>query len=74
MPTKEQVLSVLKTVMDFDLNQDLVSLGMIEKLAVEGSSVSLEVILTTPSCPLKQKSKRMCARQSAALMGLSTFS
>lgn len=55
MPTKEQVMSALSTVMDPDLNQDLVSLGMIENLKVEDSKVSLDVILTTPACPLRHK-------------------
>lgn len=58
MPTKQQILSALSTVMDPDLNQDLVSLGMIENLQVEDSKVSFDVILTTPACPLRQKIER----------------
>lgn len=55
MVTKEQVIAMLSTVMDPDLNQDLVSLGMIENLNVDGGDVSVDVILTTPACPLRQK-------------------
>ena len=42
MLTNESILNALRQVMDPDLHQDLVSLGMIKDL-------------TTPSCPLKSK-------------------
>src|SRR5659263_333795 len=58
MVTKQQILSALSTVVDPDLNQDLVSLGMIENLQVEDSKVSFDVILTTPACPLRHKIER----------------
>ncbi len=53
--TKEQVLEVLKTVRDPELGKDIVSLGMVKDLKVEGTNVELEVTLTTPACPLKDK-------------------
>ncbi len=46
-------LAALKTVNDPELHRDLVSLGMIKDLVVEGGAVSLKVELTTPACPLK---------------------
>ncbi len=46
-------LDALRKVMDPELRRDLVSLGMVKALAVEGDSVRLEVELTTPACPLK---------------------
>lgn len=55
MITKEQVLSALSHVMDPDLNRDLVSLNMIENVAIDGEKVSFSIVLTTPSCPLKGK-------------------
>ena len=36
MITKEQVLSALSVVIDPDLQKDLVSLGMIEDIKIEG--------------------------------------
>jgi len=46
-------LDALRTVNDPELHRDLVSLGMIKDLAVDGTAVSLKVELTTPACPLK---------------------
>jgi ATP-binding protein involved in chromosome partitioning len=57
---KEQVLQALSQVQDPDLKKDLVTLGMINRLHVEGKKISFEVILTTPACPLKEVIKNNC--------------
>ena len=54
-PTESAVMAALRTVNDPELHKDLVSLGMIEKLLIDGSVVSVKVQLTTPACPLKGK-------------------
>ncbi len=46
-------LEALRKVMDPELHRDLVSLGMIKDLSVQGDAVRLKVELTTPACPLK---------------------
>ena len=51
--TEERVLEALKTVQDPELHQDLVSLGMIDDVTVDGEAVRLTINLTTPACPLK---------------------
>jgi ATP-binding protein involved in chromosome partitioning len=56
--TKEQVLGALSTVMDPELNKDLVTLNMIKDVKVEDSRVSFTIELTTPACPLKAKIKQ----------------
>ncbi len=53
--SQESVLGVLRTVKDPELHKDIVSLGMVRNLAVKGRDVSLEVVLTTPACPLKDR-------------------
>ncbi|HYG69099.1 MAG TPA: Mrp/NBP35 family ATP-binding protein [Anaeromyxobacteraceae bacterium] len=54
MPLDQQTaLDALKKVMDPELRRDLVSLGMVKDLKVQGDGVSLKVELTTPACPLK---------------------
>ncbi|MFL5274136.1 MAG: Mrp/NBP35 family ATP-binding protein [Anaeromyxobacteraceae bacterium] len=54
MPIDAQIaLDALKKVMDPELRRDLVSLGMVKDLRVDGGVVSLKVELTTPACPLK---------------------
>ena len=50
---KESVIEKLRTVIDPELNRDLVSLNMIKDVIVEDGNVSLSVVLTTPACPLK---------------------
>ena len=46
-------LDALRKVMDPELHRDVVSLGMIKDLRVDGDAVRLKVELTTPACPLK---------------------
>lgn len=43
--------------MDPDLNRDVVSLGFIKDMKIEGGSVSFKLELTTPACPLKAQLK-----------------
>lgn len=53
LPTEASVLEALRTVNDPELHKDLVSLGMVEKIGVEGTKVGVKINLTTPACPLK---------------------
>ena len=62
--TTEDVLEALATVQEPELHRDLVSLGMIEDLRVDGSRVSFTVVLTTPACPLKSEIQNL-AREAA---------
>lgn len=56
----DDVLAALRHVNDPDLKKDLVTLNMIEGLAVSGNSIRFTVVLTTPSCPLKDEIKQDC--------------
>jgi ATP-binding protein involved in chromosome partitioning len=51
---KEKILEALKSVIDPDLQKDIVSLGMVQNLEINGNKVSLSIVLTTPACPLKE--------------------
>jgi len=53
--TEGDVLAALKGVKDPDIQRDLVDLGMIKDIRINGSSITLTVNLTTPACPLKAK-------------------
>ena len=68
--SREQVLAALSTVHDPDLKRDLVALGMIEGLAIEGDRVKFTVALTTPACPVKEDLERQCREAVAALPGV----
>ena len=58
--SQEQILNALKHVDDPDLKKDLVTLNMIQNIAVKGMKVTFDVVLTTPACPLKEKIKQDC--------------
>lgn len=58
MISKDAVMQALSTVREPELGRDLVSLKMIEDLAIEGGKVRVAVTLTTPACPLKAEIKR----------------
>src|SRR5947208_8783978 len=49
------VLSALTVVRDPDLNRDIVSLGFIKNLTVDGDRVAFTIELTTPACPVKDQ-------------------
>jgi ATP-binding protein involved in chromosome partitioning len=54
MPTREQVLDALKTVIDPELRRDIVELEMVRSLEVHDSGVvDVMVSLTTPGCPIR---------------------
>ena len=67
--TINDVLNALKTVEDPDLKKDLVTLGMIEDIVIDGDTLSFTVVLTTPACPLKEVIKRNCEEAIAKLIG-----
>ena len=62
------ILDALKIVRDPDLNQDIVSLGFIKDLTIDGSRVAFAIELTTPACPVKDQ---MRDQARAAVLGVS---
>ncbi len=58
--TTESVIDALKYVDDPDLKKDLVTLGMVKDVAVNGKQVSFTVVLTTPACPMKDMIHNAC--------------
>ena len=49
------VLDALKVVRDPDLQRDIVSLGFIKDLTIDGGRVAFTIELTTPACPVKDQ-------------------
>src|SRR5919205_3460505 len=49
------VLEALKVVRDPDLQRDIVSLGFIKDLKIDGDRVAFTIELTTPACPVKDQ-------------------
>jgi len=67
--TKERVLKALSTVEDPDLKKDLVTLGMIQDVVIDGIKIKFSVVLTTPACPLKELIKNNCVEALATEFG-----
>jgi Mrp family chromosome partitioning ATPase/DUF971 family protein len=68
--TEEQVLDALRNVIDPDFGRDIVSLGFIKNLVVNGGEVSFTVELTTPACPVRERFKTQCEEFVSALPGV----
>src|SRR6187399_307143 len=69
--TEEKVLDVLKRVQDPDLRKDIVSLGFIRNLKVEGGNVAFDLNLTTPACPVKDQMRDEAVALVKGLAGVS---
>lgn len=52
---EQQILKALENVKDPDLGRDIVSLGFVKNLSVNGDSASFTIELTTPACPVKDR-------------------
>lgn len=72
--TQEQVLGALRNIIDPDLHKDIVSLGFIKSLAIDGGQVSFDLELTTPACPVKDELKAQAESAVGALDGVQTVS
>jgi ATP-binding protein involved in chromosome partitioning len=69
-PTTEQVLDVLRTVQDPDLHKDIVTLGFVKDVQIDGGDVRFTVELTTPACPVKDEMKAEAERKVMDLPGV----
>ena len=67
MATTEAVLDALRGVVDPDLRRDIVALGFVKNLAIDGGTVRFDIELTTPACPVKD---RMQAQAEALVRAL----
>ena len=62
----EQVMAALSTVIEPELNRDIVSLNMVRDLGVADGIAEFTIVLTTPACPLKDVFVERC---NAAVIG-----
>jgi len=69
--TEEQVLDSLRAIVDPDLRKDIVTLGFIRDLKIDGGDVSLRIVLTTPACPVKEQMESQATAILSALSGVS---
>lgn len=65
------VLEALKQIIDPDLRKDIVTLGFIKDLKIEGGDVSFRIVLTTPACPVKEEMEAAAKEIVSRLEGVS---
>ncbi len=70
MPSEKQILDSLRHIQDPDLGKDIVSLGFIKDLQIEGGRVCFTLELTTPACPVKALFQSECEKSVRALSGV----
>ena len=51
----DDVINKLSTVIDPDLNKDIVSMGMIKDLDLNSGNLNFTLELTTPACPFNEE-------------------
>lgn len=70
-PTTEQVTEALRAVIDPELRQSIVDLGMVRSIEFKnGGRVEVVVSLTTPGCPIRSHFEQAVAKQVSALAGV----
>ncbi len=70
--TEQQVLTVLSQCKDPELGRDVVSLGMIKNLKIDGDQVDFTLELTTPACPVMDEFREMVHHAVAEIPGVAT--
>lgn len=56
--SEKSILDALRGIRDPDLGDDIVSLGFVKNILIEGGKVSFIIELTTPACPVKDQFKQ----------------
>ena len=71
--SEQAVLEALKNIIDPDLRKDIVTLGFVKDLEINGGDVSFRIVLTTPACPVKEAFETEARRLVGAIEGVSNI-
>jgi ATP-binding protein involved in chromosome partitioning len=74
MTTRDDVEAALRGVIDPELNADIVDLGMVDGIAIEGSRVTIGVALTVAGCPMRSQIESDVVRKVRSLPGVDDVS
>ncbi len=55
---QQDILKSLSHIIDPDFKKDIVSLGFVKNINIDGKNVSFDIELTTPACPIKSEFER----------------
>jgi ATP-binding protein involved in chromosome partitioning len=68
--TEELVLDSLRQIIDPDLRKDIVKLGFVRDVEINGGEVSFRIVLTTPACPVKEQMEQQAIEIVSGLEGV----
>ena len=69
--TERDVLAALSQINDPDLHRDVVTLGFIKNIKIDGEVVTFDFNLTTPACPVKDSLRDQAKQVVESLPGVS---
>lgn len=68
--SENDLLQALSAIIDPDFNRDIVTLGFVKNIAINGGKVAFTIELTTPACPVKEEFRRQAESIVSALPGV----
>jgi len=71
MLTETDILNALSNIIDPDFNKDIVTLGFVKNITINGGIVAFTIELTTPACPIKEEFRRQADEAVSTLPGVS---
>lgn len=71
-PTGEELREALRDVFDPELGYNIVDLGLIYGIAVEGSRATITMTMTTPGCPAVEMIRNGVFERASAVAGLTS--
>lgn len=70
MITEQTILDALKHIIDPDFKKDIVTLRFVKNIKIQGADVSLDIVLTTPACPVKEEFRSQAEKALLAINGV----
>src|SRR4026209_1054381 len=69
---EQLILDSLRQIEDPDLHKDIVTLGFVRDLRIDGGDVSFRIGLTTPACPVKAEMESAAHELVGAIPGVTS--
>jgi ATP-binding protein involved in chromosome partitioning len=70
MITEQAILDALRQIKDPDLHKDVVTLGFIQDLTINGGDVAFRFVMTTPACPVRDSFEAQAIEVVSAIEGV----
>jgi ATP-binding protein involved in chromosome partitioning len=71
---EQLILDSLRQIKDPDLHKDIVTLGFVRDIKIDGGNVSFRIVLTTPACPVKAEMESAAKKIVGGLPGVTSVS